>query len=287
VEKGCSSVFDRSDRTVPSEQASTRTRDLMQPWRWFFDQYREFVAAARFLSTIPIPGSTQLFEAENALIFGSAYFPLVGLLLALLLALMPFVLGSYLPPLVLAALLVIASVLLTGGLHLDGLMDTCDGIFGGRSRERKLEIMRDSRIGSFGVLGGVCVLLLKFALFASLNMSLLPPAVIMVLPISRWAMVFAVRQFPSARSGGLGAAFRQTVSPPRLLVAALFSLFIALLMAHLIGLVLWITGTLVAVLIAAWATHHLGGLTGDIYGTIAEVSEVTLLLVFLLLRSWL
>jgi adenosylcobinamide-GDP ribazoletransferase len=260
---------------------------LRQPWRWLFDQYREFVAAVRFLSTIPILGSTQLFEAESALIFGSAYFPLVGLFLALLLALVPFVLGSYLPPLVLAALLVIASVLLTGGLHLDGLMDTCDGIFGGRSRERKLEIMRDSRVGSFGVLGGVCILLLKFALFASLNVSTLPLAVITVLPISRWAIVFAVRQFPSARSGGLGAAFRQTVSLPRLLVAALFSLVIALLVAHLIGLVLWITGTLIALLLGVWATRHLGGLTGDVYGTIAEASEVTLFLVLLSLRSWL
>ena len=259
----------------------------MRLWRWLFYQYREFVAAVRFLSTIPIPGSTQLFEADSALTFGSAYFPLVGLLLALLLALVPFALGSYLPPLVLAALLVIASVVLTGGLHLDGLMDTCDGIFGGRSRERKLEIMRDSRVGSFGVLGGVCILLLKFALFASLNISILPLAVITVLPISRWAMVFAVRQFPSARPSGLGAAFRQTVSLPRLLVAALFSLVIALSVAHLIGLVLWVAGTLVAVLIAAWATHHLRGLTGDIYGTIAEVSDVMLLLVFLLLHSWL
>ncbi len=286
MEKGCSSVFNRSDRNAASEQASTRRPGLMRPWRWFFDQYREFVAAVRFLSTIPLPGSTQLFEADSALLFGSTYFPLVGLLLALLLALVPFVLGSYLPPFVLAALLVIASVVLTGGLHLDGLMDTCDGIFGGRSRERKLEIMRDSRVGSFGVLGGACILLLKFALFASLNISMLPLAVITILPISRWAMIFAVRQFPSARSGGLGAAFRQTVSLPRLLVAALFSIVIALLVAHLIGLVLWITGTLIALLIAAWATHHLGGLTGDIYGTIAEVSEVTLLLVFLVLCSW-
>ncbi len=287
MEKGWSSVFDRSDRSASSREASAQIPGLSQPWRWLFDQYREFVAAVRFLSTIPIPGSAKLYEGDSALIFGSAYFPLVGLLLALLLALVPFALGLYLPPLVLAALLVIVSVLLTGGLHLDGLMDTCDGIFGCRSRKRKLEIMRDSRVGSFGVLGGACVLLLKFALFASLNSHLLPLAMITVLPVSRWAMVFAVRQFPSARPDGLGATFRQTVSLPRLLVAALLSLVIALVVAHLIGLLLWIAGTLVVALIAAWATHQLGGLTGDIYGTIAEVSEVILLLIFVVLRSWL
>lgn len=250
-------------------------------------QYKEFVAAVRFLSTLPIPGSARLFQADSALIFGGAYFPLVGLLLAVLLSVVPFVFGPYLPPLVLAAFLVITLVLLTGGLHLDGLMDTCDGIFGGTSRERKLEIMRDSRVGSFGVLGSLCVLLLKFALFASLNIHLLPLALLTILPISRWAMVFAVRQFPVARPSGLGAAFHQSVSLPRLLTAALLSLVIALVVTHVVGLIIWVVGTLVAALIAAWATHHLGGLTGDIYGTIAEVSEVALLLVFVLLRFWL
>jgi adenosylcobinamide-GDP ribazoletransferase len=284
MEKGCLSVFTKSDRSRSPVQASAWASGLAQLWRWLFDQYREFVAAVRFLSTVPVPGSTQLFQADRALIFGSAYFPLVGLLLALLLALVPFALGSYLPPLVLAALLVITLIVLTGGLHLDGLMDTCDGLFGGRSRERKLEIMRDSRVGSFGILGGLSILLLKFALFASLNIHVLPPAVIAILPISRWAMVFAVRLFPSTRPTGLGAAFRQTVSLPHLLFAAFFSLVIALIAAHLLGLVLWFAGTLVAILVAAWATHHLGGLTGDIYGTIAEVSEVTLLLIFVVLH---
>lgn len=282
-------MFNEADHAASesTKQAPVKKPLPVQPRRWLFDQYKECVAATRFLSTIPIPGSTQLFQADSTLIFGSAYFPLVGLILSLLLSILPLVSGPYLPPLVLAALLVIVAVLLTGGLHLDGLMDTCDGIFGGVSRERKLEIMRDSRVGSFGVLGGLCVLLLKFALFASLDRHILPLALLTVLPVSRWAMVFAVRQFPGARSGGLGAAFRQTVTVPRLLSAALLSLIIALLATHLIGLILWIAGTLVAALIAAWATHHLGGLTGDIYGAIAEVSEVTLLLVFVLLHPWL
>ncbi len=282
-------MLDEEDHNASklSEQVSGQTPRSVQPGRWLFDQYKECVAAVRFLSTVPIPGSTQLFQADDGLIFGSAYFPLVGLLLALLLSIVPLVLGPYLPPLVLAALLVSAGVLLTGGLHLDGLMDTCDGIFGGVSRERKLEIMHDSRVGSFGVLGGLCILLLKFALFASLDRHILAMALLTALPVSRWTMVFAVRQFPDARPGGLGAAFRQTVTLPRLLAAALLSLIIALLVTHVIGLIIWIAGTLVAALVAAWATYHLGGLTGDIYGTIAEVSEVTLLLVFMLVRPWL
>ncbi len=282
-------MFDEADHSSSetSEQAPTQKSDWAQPGRWLFNQYKEFVAAVRFLSTVPVPGSAQLFQADGVLIFGGVYFPLVGLLLALLLSIVPLAFGAYLPPPVLAALLVVAAVLLTGGLHMDGLMDTCDGIFGGTSRERKLEIMHDSRVGSFGVLGGLCLLLLKFSLFASLDMHILPLALLTVLPVSRWGMVLSVRQFPSARPNGLGAAFRQTVTLPRLLAAALLSLILVLLLAHILGLIVWIVGTLVAALIAAWATHHLGGLTGDIYGTIAEVSEVTLLLVFVLLHPWL
>src|SRR5579859_5653602 len=109
-------------------------------------QYREFVAALRFLSVLPAPGSALLFESDETepyLVIGCEYFPLVGLLLAVLLWLVMLLFSRLLPPLALAALLVVALVILTGGLNLDGLMDSCDGLFGGTTRERKLEIMRD------------------------------------------------------------------------------------------------------------------------------------------------
>jgi adenosylcobinamide-GDP ribazoletransferase len=190
--------------------------------------------------------------------------------------------------LVLSALLVVALVILTGGLHLDGLMDCCDGVFGGKNREDKLAIMRDSRVGSFGVLGGVCTLLLKFALLASLDVHLLPIALLTILPIARWNMVWAMYAFPSARPGGLGASFRQTVTRNRVICASLLALIIALLAGHIVvGLLLWISGALITLLIGEWVTHVLGGLTGDTYGAITEVSEVVLLFLFTLLHFWL
>src|SRR5262249_12075846 len=118
---------------------------------WLLDQYAEFVAAVRFLSVLPLPGYPRHFnDATVPQRVGSGYYPLAGLLLALLLSLLVVVAAPHLPALALAALLVVGLVLLTGGLHLDGLMDACDGLFGGSTRERKLEIMRDSRVGSFG-----------------------------------------------------------------------------------------------------------------------------------------
>src|SRR6266571_1427376 len=254
----------------------------------FLSQYMEFAAAVRFLSLLPVPGSTQLFNKDEVaprLVVGCEYFPLVGLLLALLLWLFVLILTPLVPQLVLAALLVAALVILTGGLHLDGLMDSCDGLFGGSTRERKLEIMRDSRVGSFGVLGAICIVLLKLALFASISTGVLSLALLVVLPSARWAIVLALRVFPSARPTGLGSAFHQAVTTEQLVLAGIVALAIVLTAGHLIGLVVWVTVTMTTLVLGLWITRSIGGLTGDSYGAIAEVVEVVALLVLVLVRA--
>jgi adenosylcobinamide-GDP ribazoletransferase len=251
------------------------------------NQYRELVAAIRFLSVLPTPGSALLFdknESTSRLVIGCEYFPLVGLLLALLLWLLVLLFGRLIPQLALAALLVVALVILTGGLHLDGLMDTCDGLFGGRTRERKVEIMRDSRVGSFGVLGAACVLLLKFALLASIPVQSLPLALLLILPSARWSMALALRVFPPARPTGLGAAYHQAITTRRLLITGLIALLIALIVGRFAGLMAWVTGSLVALAIGQWITKSIGGLTGDSYGAIDEVAEVVMLLALVMLH---
>ncbi len=282
--------MDDEHHNTEASTSQERTAPFFNITRCCLGQYKELVAAIRFLSTLPVPGSAQLFRtdaAEPYLIVGSAYFPLVGLLIGGLLCLLPFVVGWLLPALVLAALLVIAQVLLTGGLHLDGLMDTCDGLFAGRGRKRMLEIMRDSRVGSFGVLGGASILLLRFALFASLNRDQLYLALLLVPPVGRWTMVLAMRVYPAVRGNGLGATVRQTVTRARLFMASVLALLPALLLMHLPGVALWLAGTLCALALGAWVTRRLGGLTGDVYGAIEEVTECVCLLLVVLLRTWL
>ncbi|HET8910258.1 MAG TPA: adenosylcobinamide-GDP ribazoletransferase [Ktedonobacteraceae bacterium] len=255
---------------------------------WLLEQYRELFAAVRFLSVLPLPGEARLFRSDETnprLVLGSGYFSFVGIVLALLLLILVYLLGPLLPPLALAAVLVVAASLLTGGLHLDGLMDTCDGVFGGRSPEQRLEIMRDSRVGSFGVLGGVSVLLLKFAFFASLDRQTLGIGLLSIWPTARWVLVLVMRMFPPARRTGLGATFRQTVSWPRLLCCGLLALLVAGFSGHLPGLLIWAVMTLAALAIAWGLTRKLGGLTGDTYGAIAEVVEVLGLFTLLLLRT--
>ncbi len=273
---------------VIPQPAPDRNRQSVRAFHWWLSQYKELVAAIRFLKTIPIPGSAQLFRTDSAephLIIGSAYFPLVGLLVGACLCLCVWLLGPFLPPFALAAVLVVVQVLLTGGLHLDGLMDTCDGLFGGSSRERKLEIMRDSRVGSFGVLAAACLLLLRYTFFASFSPHVLWIALLLIGPVARWTMVLAMRIYPSARQTGLGAAVQQTVTDRRVIVAGLLSLGCVLLVGRLIGLGVWITGSITALLIGLWVTRKLGGLTGDIYGAIEEITEVTCLFLLLLFRN--
>ena len=253
------------------------------------NQYREFVAALRFLSVLPAPGSALLFESDETepyLVTGCEYFPPVGLLLAALLWLFVLLFSRLLPlpQLALSTLLVVALVILTGGLHLDGLMDTCDGLFGGATRERKLEIMRDSRAGSFGVLGAFCVLLLKFALLASITVPSLPLALLLALPVARWTMVLALHVFPPARPAGLGAAYHHAITTRRMLITGLVALAIALIFGHFIGLIAWMTGTLAALLIGLYISKNIGGLTGDNCGAIDEIVEVLILLVLVLLH---
>src|SRR6266581_3601154 len=254
----------------------------------FLSQYAEFVAAVRFLTVLPVPGSTQVFDKDEVtprLVIGCEYFPLVGLLLALLLWLLVLILAPLVPQLVLAALLVAMLVVLTGGLHLDGLMDSCDGLFGGSTRERKLEIMRDSRVGSFGVLGGACVLLLKFALFASVSRHALPLALLVALPSARWAMVLALRVFPSAIATGLGATFHQATTTEGFVLAGLVALAIVLVAGQFTGLMVWVMVTVTALALGFWITRSIGGLTGDNYGAIEEVVEVVALLVLVIGRA--
>jgi adenosylcobinamide-GDP ribazoletransferase len=251
------------------------------------NQYRELVAAIRFLSVLPAPGSALLFDKDETaprLVIGCEYFPLVGLLIALVLCLLVLLFSHLLPQLALSALILVALLILTGGLHLDGLMDTCDGLFGGRTPERKLEIMRDSHVGSFGVLGALCILLLKFALLASIPIQSLPLALLLTLPTARWSMALALHVFPPARPTGLGAAYHHAITTRRLLITGLVALIIALLIGRLIGLVAWIISSIVALLIGLYITKNIGGITGDSCGAIDETVEVVILLILVMLH---
>ncbi len=177
-------------------------------------------------------------------------------------------------PAVAAALTLTAWVLLTGGLHLDGLMDAADGLLGGQTPAQRLEIMHDERVGAFGVLAAALVLLLKYSALQSTSTA----AVILAPVVGRWVLVAAMGLFPYAREQGLGGVWHAQITRRSLLAATLATL------AGLVAagsLALWAAAALsvaAAAGLALAAQRRIPGLTGDVYGALAEISEALFLL---------
>ena len=235
-----------------------------------------FLAALGFLTSIPV--GKRAMEGKS--LAGSAvYFPLVGLVLGFILAGVDYGLGRVLPNPLTSAITVTVLVLLTGALHFEGFIDSCDGLFGGHTRERRLEIMRTKNVGAYAVAGGALLLIIKFAAISSLSHESTRFWVIVIFPmLSRWGMMLALSVFPYAREQGLGTAFRG-VGFALVIIAAAVTLILAGVFAGLAGALLFALATIVAMLISLWVTKLLGGLTGDTYGAINEVTEVFVLII--------
>ncbi|EGW41248.1 adenosylcobinamide-GDP ribazoletransferase [Desulfosporosinus sp. OT] len=238
---------------------------------------RGFLIALTFLTRIPLPAPKVEITSEE-FTRSYRYYPLVGLTIGLLLWLLAKVLILYFPPLVLAALLLVAELALTGGLHLDGFMDSMDGLLSARSPDRILEIMKDSRVGAHASMALIGLLLLKFSLLASLTPSKF--SILLVMPmISRWVFQIGVIAFPYARAQGLGKGIHDTTRWIPFLVSGAVVLGISFLLAKIAGLITFGVCVIVVTLWAFKISSLLGGLTGDLYGAIIELSEVICLLV--------
>ncbi len=211
-----------------------------------------------------------------------AWFPLVGLIIGAILAGLDFLLAPVLPDLPATALVLVAWVALTGGLHLDGFVDCCDGLLVAKPAEQRLEIMKDSRVGAFGVIGVVSLLLVKFSALATLAPGDRLGWLLVVPTLSRWTMVWAAWRYPLARRDGFAAWFRAGLSWPHVLVAGSTALAVALLIGRLAGLGSFAAIWLFTILFAIWVQRRIPGLTGDVYGAVNELAEVVGLLFVIL-----
>jgi adenosylcobinamide-GDP ribazoletransferase len=234
-----------------------------------------------FLTTLPVP---KFAIPPGGLGPAGRWFPLVGLLIGLLLCGVQFLAGHYFPTLLTGALVVLVWVMLTGGLHLDGLADCCDGLLATTSRERRLEILRDPRVGSFGVLGLILTLLLKVLAVWLATAMAVPMALIMAPVWARWLLLLAARQ-PQARAEGMGAVFAAGLTPGVIGMASVLPLFLLTFTGGrgIVGVVL---ASLAMLALVRLAHRRLGGVTGDVYGLVVEVSEVVLLLTFVAQPYW-
>lgn len=253
-----------------------------------------FLAAFKFLTAIPVPGRATGGEDLGRSI---AYFPVVGLVIGLMLAGLNWLGGYLFPEVIVNGLLLVALVLITGAMHLDGFIDTCDGIAGHKSVEERWRVMRDSRVGAFGVIGVILLLLVKYISLNSLGGTLMMATLVLMPTVSRWAMAYAVKAYPYARPEGLGRILKQGASWPGLVAATAITLMAAIGLAwlagitcfYLVGPAIMLGVWVVTVGLAAYLKSKFAGLTGDSYGAINEVAEVFVLLLVALLshNQWL
>ncbi|MGQ9779610.1 MAG: adenosylcobinamide-GDP ribazoletransferase [Bacillota bacterium] len=255
---------------------------------------RLFLIALRFLTRIGV--GPPFHPRPEELPRSVRMYPLVGLLIGGILASVYLLLvgQAVLAPGFTGALLVAIEAFLTGGLHLDGLMDVADGFFSGGDRERILAVMKDSRVGAYGVLAAVFAVLLKSGLFASLYN---PSQVVLVVAtpvLGRWTASLLARAYLHVGEGALGGAVIGRVERSDLLASTGFC-FLALGLAAssvflfgggkdlfgrwlLLLAALWLLATLGGFWLARKAAARLGGITGDVVGAAVELVELLVLL---------
>lgn len=263
------------------------------------------LAAFQFLSRFPI--RAELDFSPDLLRRSAKYYPLVGAAIGLLIWASSAIFSWVLPSFPAAVLTLIVWVWITGGLHLDGWMDTADGLLSYRSRDKMLEIMKDSRVGAMGVMACVLLLLLKMSLIVSLleEGPYYTGLAFMTAPVwSRWFMTWAMRTWPKARQGeGLASHFQgfgtRDAFHSAVLAFLLSAVGILLALIPLLGQSVslpWLQLSILVLLqpVLAWAmgtwaarrmNAKLGGLTGDTYGALNEGLEAILLVLAVVVFS--
>jgi adenosylcobinamide-GDP ribazoletransferase len=232
---------------------------------------REFLIALQFLTIFSIRKTLPFDEVG----FGrsAAFFPLIGGILGGLVWSLDLFLTPACPSAIRSVLLTAALAIFSRGLHLDGLADSADGFFGGRDRQHRLDIMKDSRIGTFGVLALAGVLLLKVRALDLLVSETRMHALLLAPVLSRWAHVGMAFRSRPARDEGLGALLARNVHWRELLWASTGALVVTLLLTGGPGLLLVVV--VVGMTLALTYTSHqrLGGVTGDTFGATGELVE--------------
>ena len=231
-----------------------------------------FFAALRFFTRLPVPAWVGHSQAQ--LDHAARYFPLVGIIVGFIGALATY-LAAWVLPLSLAVTLgMAATILATGAFHEDGFADACDGFGGGWEKAQILSIMKDSRIGSYGAIGILLMLLAKWNALMEFDELYILPALIAAHAVSRFASVSLICTLDYVRDEGKAKPLANRMAWHELLLAGVFALLpCALLPLQDVGV------ALLAVVIVTWLAaryffKHIGGYTGDCLGAVQQVAEL-------------
>lgn len=251
----------------------------------------KLLTALQFLTIFPVARHREINAEELGASQG--YFPLVGLFIGAILAGVDWLLGLFLPVPVVNAVVIVVLLLITGALHVDGFIDTCDALSSHRGHQEKWRIMSDSHVGAFGVAGAFCLFLLFYVSLGEISGAYKMMALILMPALGRWSMVYAIFTFPYAKPEGLGRYFKEQTSWRRFILATLLAVAAVVgLFAvkgwemSLVGLALVLAVWLVATAVALILRGKFAGLTGDSYGAINEVTQVFVLICFCVISRW-
>ncbi|MBI4876662.1 MAG: adenosylcobinamide-GDP ribazoletransferase [Acidobacteria bacterium] len=235
---------------------------------------RSLAASIAFLTRIPVSSSMAYGAGDVGK--SARWFPLVGMLLGGVYAAMLQLLSPRLPPSVLAVLILLAEVLLTGALHTDALADTADGFGGGRSREDILRIMRDHAIGSYGATALILLAALKITAIAALAQR--PHAILYLVlapALGRWSILPLSRFLPYARES---AAVANHIGTVELVWGSILAAGAAVLAGPWRGLACWVLVAVLTAWFGRFCFRRIGGVTGDTLGASVQISESVVLL---------
>lgn len=241
---------------------------------------KRFIIMLQFFTSIPVPINMDCDEKDfgKGLIFA----PLIGLLVGLILYLIYRVLSLFLPINLTCALLIIAYIVLTGGLHLDGLGDTFDGLFSNRPKEKILEIMKDSRVGTNAVLALISVILLNYAMLTEIKTDSVMLKVLLLFPVAGriGSLMGAGISVYARKNDGLGKSFIDHCGKKEMFIGGLLSILIFFIVHGVNGLIIGAIMLLTASIITKIFSVKIGGATGDILGAVCELNQTVFLILF-------
>jgi len=232
------------------------------------------ISALQFLTIVKIKNDID----ENYLPTSLIFFPLVGLIIGLFASTLNLSLSLFFKPLFSDILTVFFTIFLTGGIHIDGVADTFDGIFGGKDKEKILEIMRDKNIGSFGAIAIIFFILLKIFLINVMPEELKFQAICVFPAFGRWAIVLSLFSFRYARETGKARIFFDGINWKIFTFSTILFLILISLFFSPILILLLLPLMAFTFLLNIFFTKKIGGLTGDTLGTINELNEILFLL---------
>lgn len=244
---------------------------------------KNFLRALSFLTILPV-GQNRLSE-EKELARSMAFFPLVGLLIGLLLTAGYYLFSLFLRKSITLWTTVGLLALLTRGLHLDGFADTLDGLGSGGTKEKMLEVMKDSRIGAFGVIGLILLIGGKYLALDQISNGFIPYSLILMVVMGRNSMVLVCYRSPYPRpEGGLAKPFSENLRPRELIISLASTCVIAFILQGWKGPLLFVAICFFSLGYRFFFIKKLGGITGDVLGAANELSELLCLILLVILE---